>query len=133
MGKRGLKWITVLLFELSIFGASSDDPRKFSFPNITMHQILLRNEMNNMEAGKERRERRRLHSNIVRSARGSYTMDSASKRFHTNIQSTMPTSPAGTLWRHSLLNKVFRHESSDSFLQTKTAVLNSGYHNSFGT
>mmetsp|Transcript_35782 Transcript_35782/g.86552 ORF Transcript_35782/g.86552 Transcript_35782/m.86552 type:complete len:575 (+) Transcript_35782:52-1776(+) len=164
MGKRGSKWLTLLLLELSLFKASSEImPTSSSFYNNTIHDILLRDEINHSIARKQKRQRRRLHSRTSGSSRGSYTMDSESKRFHPNLESTTgrpttnlesttdmpttnlesttsmptPTTPAGTLWRQSLLNKVFDHARdkpvlhSQTVLYSDTEVLNSEYHNSF--
>lgn len=135
MGKRSSKWLALLLLELSCLRASSDDIPKSSFHNSTIHDVLLRDGLDNLNSRKETRRRRRLHSHTTRSSRGSYTMDSASRRFHTStsIDLAIPTTGApGTLWRHTLLDKVFRHTSGEVTLQSKTNVLNSGYHNSFG-
>ena len=133
MGNRNCKWLALLFLEFSCLRASSEDIHKSSFHNNT--SVLLRDELDNLNSRNKIRRRRRLHSHTPRSSRGSYTMDSASRRFHTgtSIDLATPTTEPGTLWRHSLLNKVFRHTSGEVSLQSNSNVLNSGYHNSFGT
>lgn len=133
MGKRDSKWKSLLLLELALFNASAVEmPQTSSSYNNTIHDSLLRDDVNHRYDTQRSRQRRRAHSRTSRSSRGSYTMDSASKRFYTTLDSTMPTTP-GTLWRHSLLTKVFHHGSEESQLHSETEVLKSGYHNSFGT
>lgn len=132
MGKWGSKWIALLLLEISLSGISAREDPKFSFQNNTVYDVWHRDEMDKRKDREDIRNRRRLFSRTSRRSRGSYTMDSASKRLETNIQSTLPISP-GTLWRQSLLHKVFKHTSNDPSHHSKTEVLNSGYHNSFGT
>ncbi|CAJ1961955.1 unnamed protein product [Cylindrotheca closterium] len=148
MGVGGSKWLSILLLELSLLKASSEVPTTTtSFSNNTIHDILLRDAIDNTNARKQIRQKRGLHSYESKSSRGSYTMDSASKRFHTIVDSTIPTNheyttssmptKPGTLWRQSLLTKVFNHSReayelhSQTMLNSETEVLNSEHHNSF--